>query len=49
MGMWKNSQVGTDYTLGPVGDADFSGFVEMADFFRWTEGWGEEYPFPRAR
>jgi len=35
--MWKYSQVGTDYTLGPVGDGDFSGFVEMADFAIWAD------------
>jgi len=86
MNMWKYSQVGTDYTLGPLGDADFNGlvefddfyiwarnfgttsadwdflpgqdidpdfdntdYVEMADFYRWTDGWGEKYPFPGAR
>jgi hypothetical protein len=30
--MWNYSQVGTDYTLGPVGDADFSGVVNFNDF-----------------
>ncbi len=40
MNMWNYSQVGTDYTLGPVGDNDFSGFVEMSDFFIWAENVG---------
>jgi hypothetical protein len=30
-------------------DFDNSDYVEMADFYRWTEGWGAEYPFPGAR
>ena len=35
--MWIYSQVGEDYTLGPVGDGDFSGLVEMADFVVWAD------------
>jgi len=52
--MWKYSQVGTDYTLGPVGDGDFSGFVEMADFAIWADRivYGqltpETWPFKRG-
>jgi ABC-type transport system substrate-binding protein len=40
MDMWNYSQVGTDYTLGPVGDNDFSGFVELDDFVIWAENVG---------
>ena len=36
MDMWRFSQVGTDYTLGPVGDGDFSGWVEVDDFTIWA-------------
>ncbi len=35
--MWNYSQVGKDYMLGPVGDGDFSGYVDMADFVIWAE------------
>jgi len=41
MEKWNYSQVGTDYTLGPVGDADFSGVVNLDDFTAWTGQWGQ--------
>ncbi|UCC34015.1 MAG: ABC transporter substrate-binding protein, partial [Candidatus Bathyarchaeota archaeon] len=43
MNMWKYSQVGSDYTLGPIGDADFSGLVDLDDFYIWR-GWLGTYP-----
>ena len=49
MDMWVYSQVGTDYTLGPMGDADFSGYVEMADFVIWAANYGTtsaDWTFP---
>jgi ABC-type transport system substrate-binding protein len=42
--LWKYSQVGEDYTLSPIGDADFSGFVDMTDFFIWREYFGAPFP-----
>lgn len=36
MNMWWYSQVGEDWTLGPVGDGDFSGFVEADDLIIWA-------------
>jgi ABC-type transport system substrate-binding protein len=36
MDMWRLSQVGETPTLGPVGDTDFSGHVEMDDFVVWA-------------
>ncbi len=35
MNMWYYSQVNKDWTLGPVGDADFSGFVDPDDLAVW--------------
>ncbi|UCC33134.1 MAG: hypothetical protein JSW53_04970 [Candidatus Bathyarchaeota archaeon] len=43
MDMWYYSQEGTDYTLGPVGDADFNGIVDLDDFYIWR-GWLGTYP-----
>jgi len=40
MDMWYYAQVGTDYTKGPVGDADFSGLVELDDFLIWVNNFG---------
>jgi ABC-type transport system substrate-binding protein len=40
LNMWKYSQVGSDYTLGPVGDADFNGLVELDDFYIWAGNFG---------
>jgi ABC-type transport system substrate-binding protein len=39
--MWYYSQVGTDYTQGPVGDADFSGKVNFDDWFVWWANYGD--------
>lgn len=36
MDMWYYSQVDTDWTLGPVGDGDFRGFVEPYDLIVWA-------------
>jgi len=36
MDMYRYSLVGTDYTLGPIGDGDFSGYVEPIDFTIWA-------------
>jgi ABC-type transport system substrate-binding protein len=41
LNMWYYSQVGTDYTQGPVGDADFSGKVNFDDWVVWWANWGE--------
>jgi len=40
MDMWYYSQESADYTKGPVGDADFSGFADLDDFYIWTENFG---------
>jgi ABC-type transport system substrate-binding protein len=40
MDMWRYSQAGTDYTKGPVGDHDLSGYVDVADFSTWAEKFG---------
>jgi len=42
MNMWRYSLEGTDYTLGPVGDADFSGVVRLDDFIAWATNFGTE-------
>jgi len=42
MNMWYYSQEGTDHTLGPVGDADFSGVVRLDDFILWATNFGTE-------
>jgi ABC-type transport system substrate-binding protein len=39
--MYLYSKVGTDYTLGPVGDADFSGLVDFDDWFVWFDNYGK--------
>jgi ABC-type transport system substrate-binding protein len=44
MDLWKYSQVGEPYLDGPVGDADFSGLVEMTDFYIWREYFGTPFP-----
>jgi ABC-type transport system substrate-binding protein len=36
MDMYRYSLVDTDYTLGPIGDGDFSGYVEPLDFTVWA-------------
>jgi len=41
MDMWRYSQSGKQpYTKGPVGDHDFSGYVETADFPIWARWFG---------
>lgn len=40
MDMWRYSRVGTEYTLGPIGDSDLSGFVDLDDFILWAENYG---------
>jgi len=46
MDRWVHS-IGPHYWLGPVGDADFSGFVDMNDFYIWRdEGFGATMPIP---
>jgi len=46
MDLWYHSQVGTDWTLGPVGDAEFDTDVDIDDFYIWRdESW--LLPFPR--
>ncbi len=37
MDMWRYSEEGTESTLGPVGDGDFSGLVELADYYVWAD------------
>jgi len=50
--MWRYSQVGTDYTKGPMGDHDLSGYVEIVDFPIWARWFGTSpttdplYPHP---
>ncbi len=41
MDIWRYSQEGTDYTKGPLGDHDFSGFVEMIDYPIWVINLGK--------
>jgi len=43
MDMWRNSQLSKPYLLGPAGDADFSGFVEMADYPIWADNFGTNH------
>jgi len=46
--LWENSLVGGNETLGPSGDSDFSGLVELPDFYIWREQWGKtstQWPF----
>jgi ABC-type transport system substrate-binding protein len=47
MDMYRYSLVGTDYALGPVGDGDFSGYVEPIDFTVWATRLvkGQLYPY----
>jgi ABC-type oligopeptide transport system substrate-binding subunit len=41
MDMWRYSQANKlPYTKGPVGDHDFSGYVETADFPTWAKWFG---------
>ena len=42
MNMWRYAQEDTDYTLGPAGDADFSGVVRLDDFILWATNFGTE-------
>lgn len=42
MDMWRKSQIGTTYTEGPVGDGDFSGFVDGDDYLIWLRDKGEK-------
>jgi subtilisin family serine protease len=44
--MWFYSQTGTDYTKGPVGDANFDGKVNLDDLFLLIDKWGETPPYP---
>jgi len=52
MDMWRYSQAYTDYTKGPVGDHDLSGYVEIVDFPVWARWFGTYatkdplYPYP---
>ncbi len=41
MDMWRYSQAGEDHTKAPLGDHDFSGFVEMADYPIWVNNLGK--------
>jgi len=47
MDMYRYSLVGTDYTLGPIGDGDFSGYTEPIDFSIWATRLvkGQLYPY----
>jgi len=45
MTLWENSLLGGNPTLGPAGDADFSGSVDLDDFYIWRENFGESTPF----
>jgi len=40
MDLWYHSQVGTNWTMGPVGDADFDGYVGLSDFYEWRKNFG---------
>jgi len=46
MEMWYYSKAWTDYKKGPVGDADFSGFVDLDDFYIWRKWAGRVGPPP---
>ncbi len=46
MEMWWYSKEGTDHTKGPVGDADFSGYVDLEDFYVWRKWAGRVGPPP---
>jgi ABC-type transport system substrate-binding protein len=49
MVLWNGAKTGhTPITpQGPLGDADFSGLVDMADFFIWRDdGFGQTMPIP---
>ncbi len=41
MDMWRYSQAGQDYTKAPLGDHDFSGFVEIPDYPKWVRNLGK--------
>jgi len=41
MELWWYSKTGKDCTKGPLGDADFSGFVEMPDYYLWVKWFGK--------
>jgi len=41
MEMWWYSKDGKDKMKGPRGDSDFSGFVELDDFYIWVKWWGK--------
>jgi ABC-type transport system substrate-binding protein len=47
MDMYRYSLEGTDYTLGPIGDGDFSGYTEPIDFTIWATRLvkGQLYPY----
>jgi len=46
LNMWFYAQTGEDYTNGPVGDADFSGIVDLDDLWYWLEEYGNA-PYTR--
>jgi len=41
LAMWYYSRTDTDWTKGPAGDADFSGLVELDDFYLWVKYFGK--------
>ena len=45
MKMWWYS-TDPDFTQGPIGDADFSGLVELADYYIWADKIGTSSPWP---
>jgi len=44
--MWLYAQTGSDYTKGPVGDANFDGTVNLDDLWYWLEEYGNA-PYTR--
>ena len=42
MEMWWYAKDGEDDTKGPVGDANFNGFVDMIDYYLWIEWFGKQ-------
>jgi len=41
MDMYRNSLVDGDYTKAPLGDHDFSGFVDLGDYPVWVNNLGK--------
>jgi len=50
MEMWWYSQKDEEVMKGPRGDGDFSGYVELDDFYIWVRWWGKyTYKEPKIK